>query len=87
MGTFNIQSTGDIQATCDKDFKPKNSQKGGTGRIQGKYTCVGSVSNPGGEGTTPTPTGSGAKKTGAASSLNVQAGALSFAGLAAAFFL
>ncbi|KAF2786664.1 hypothetical protein K505DRAFT_330199 [Melanomma pulvis-pyrius CBS 109.77] len=85
-GTFNIQSTGDIQNTCDTKFKPMSNQ-GGTSRIQGKYTCIGSVANPGGEGTTPTPTGSGAKKTGAASSLNVQAGALSFAGLAAAFFL
>jgi len=85
-GTFNIQSQGDIQGTCDSKFKPLSNQ-GGSGHIQGKYTCVGQVANPGGEGSSPTPTGSGAKKTNAASPLNVQAGALSFAGLAAALFL
>lgn len=85
IGTFNIQSTGDIQGTCDEQFKPLSTQ-GGSGRIQGKYTCVGKVINPGGEGTTPSTTG-GTSPTGAASSLNAQAGALSFAGFFAAFLL
>ncbi|KAF2648497.1 GPI-anchored cell wall organization protein Ecm33 [Lophiostoma macrostomum CBS 122681] len=80
-GSFNIQSTGDIQSTCDNSFKKlKDSSK-----IQGPYTCKGKVDQPGGEGSTPT-SGDGAKKSGAASPMNVQGGAV-FAGLAAALFL
>ncbi|KAF2117768.1 GPI-anchored cell wall organization protein Ecm33 [Lophiotrema nucula] len=82
-GAFNVQSTGDVQQTCDSDFKPLKDK----GKIQGKYFCQGSVANPGGEGTTPVATGAGAKKTGAASSLNVDANALGLIGLAAAFLL
>ncbi|KAF2002712.1 hypothetical protein P154DRAFT_135481 [Amniculicola lignicola CBS 123094] len=85
-GTFNIQSTGDIQATCDDTFKPLKSK----GKIQGSYTCVGAVANPGGEGTTPTVTGGSAKKTGApgaANNVQVQGAAMGLVGLAAAFLL
>jgi hypothetical protein len=81
-GAFNIQSTGDVQGTCDNTFKPLHDK----GKIQGKYFCQGSVANPGGQGTTPTVTGGQAKKTGAASALNVQGNAM-LVGLAAAFFL
>lgn len=85
-GAFNLQSTGDIQSTCDNTFKPLKSQ----GKIQGKYVCVGEVAKPGGEGTTPTVTGTGGttKKTGAASALNAPGNAaVGLMGLAAAFFL
>lgn len=81
-GAFNIQSTGDIQETCDTDFKPLKSKS----KIQGKYECVGSVEKPGGAGTTPTTTGANSKKTGAAVAVSVKSGSL-LAGLAAAFFL
>lgn len=81
-GAFNIQSTGDIQGTCDDTFEPMKDK----GKIQGEYDCFGSVENPGGEGTTPTQTGGNAKKTGAAVAINVENSAL-LAGLAAAFFL
>ncbi|KAF2707057.1 GPI-anchored cell wall organization protein Ecm33 [Pleomassaria siparia CBS 279.74] len=81
-GAFNIQSTGDIQSTCDNDFKALKSSQ----HIQGKYQCIGEVSNPGGLDSTPTATGSGSKKTGAASPLNVQTGALGL-GVFAAIFL
>jgi hypothetical protein len=81
-GAFNIQSTGDVQKTCDDTFSPLHKK----GKIQGNFVCVGRVENPGGEGSTPTVTGNGPKKTGAASAVHVQAGAL-LAGLAAVFFL
>ncbi|KAF2013756.1 hypothetical protein BU24DRAFT_424763 [Aaosphaeria arxii CBS 175.79] len=80
FGAFNLQSTGDID--CDKDFKPLKS----SGKIEGRYFCKGNVAKPGGEGTTPTVTGSGASKTNAASPANVGSNVL-MAGLAAAFFL
>lgn len=87
-GSFNIQSTGDIQKTCDEVFKPKS----GSGKpIRGKFQCVGQVSNPGNIDSTPTPTGSGSpstsKPTGAASSIHVQQGVLGLAGLAVIAFL
>ncbi|KAF2467122.1 GPI-anchored cell wall organization protein Ecm33 [Lindgomyces ingoldianus] len=83
-GAFNLQSTGDVQKECDDFFKPLKNK----GKIQGKFVCVGSVAKPGGEGTTPTVTGASAKKTGAASTLNVQSNAaMGLMGLAAAFFL
>jgi len=81
-GTFNIQSTGDVQGTCDKEFEPLKKN----GSIRGDFTCVGSAVNPGSQGTTPTVTGANAKKTNAASPLDVTAGSMLF-GLAAAFFL
>lgn len=81
-GAFNIQSTGDIQKTCDDVFKPLESKD----KIKGDYKCVGSVEKPGGEGTTPTQTAGNAKKTGAAVAISVENSAL-LAGLAAAFFL
>ena len=80
-GSFNIQSTGDIQGTCDSDFKKLKSSS----KIQGPYTCVGKVNNPGGEGTTPTSSADGSKKSGAASADKVQ-GSVLLAGLAAAMF-
>ncbi|KAF2269207.1 hypothetical protein CC78DRAFT_575308 [Lojkania enalia] len=83
-GTFNLQSTGDIQETCDNFFQPLKDKK----RIQGKFTCKGQVVNPGGEGTTPTPTaGGGSNPTGAASALNIDLTSFGLAGLAAAFLL
>lgn len=85
-GTFNIQSTGDIQGTCDDTFEPLKKKN----KIQGDFTCVGAVANPGGEGTTPTVTGGSAKKTGspgAAANVQVQGAALGLVGLAAAFLL
>lgn len=80
-GTFNIQSTGQVQDTCDDVFEPLKKN----GSIRGSFTCVGEVANPGGEGSTPTVTG-GPKKTNAATPLDVTSGSLLF-GLAAAFFL
>jgi len=82
-GSFNIQSTGDIQNTCDTVFKPMSGKQ-----IQGKYQCVGKVVNPGGIDNTPTTTGTGnnSKPTGAAASVQVQHGLLGLAGLAAAAF-
>ncbi|KAF2273199.1 uncharacterized protein EI97DRAFT_384044 [Westerdykella ornata] len=80
-GTFNIQSTGDVQGTCDDFFKPLKSK----GRIQGPFVCKGFVEKPGGEGTDPKVTGN-PKKTGSASTANAPASAL-LIGLAAAFFL
>lgn len=82
-GAFNIQSTGDIQQTCDSTFKPLKSK----GNIQGSYTCKGSVANPGGQGSTPIVTGSNGKPSGAASAVNLDSNMLGLAGLAAAFFL
>jgi hypothetical protein len=82
-GAFNIQSTGEVQETCDKVFEPLKDD----GTIRGEFFCKGFVANPGGEGTTPTVTGAGAKKTGnAAASLDVTGNAMLF-GIAAAFFL
>ncbi|KAF2184390.1 GPI-anchored cell wall organization protein Ecm33 [Zopfia rhizophila CBS 207.26] len=83
-GAFNLQSTGDVQGQCDDFFKPLSDKK----RIKGKFTCFGSVAKPGGQGTTPTVTGANSKKTGAASTLNVQKNAaMGLMGLAAAFFM
>lgn len=81
-GTFNIQSTGQVQKTCDDVFEPLKKN----GSIRGSFTCVGEVANPGGEGSTPTITGGQAKKTNGATPLDVTGGSLLF-GLAAAFFL
>jgi hypothetical protein len=82
-GSFNIQSTGDIQKTCDSVFKPMSGKQ-----IQGKYQCVGQVINPGGIDSKPSTTGTGGttKPTGAAASVHVQQGLLGFAGIAAAAF-
>ncbi|KAF2740693.1 GPI-anchored cell wall organization protein Ecm33 [Polyplosphaeria fusca] len=82
-GAFNLQSTGDIQKACDDSFQPLKDK----GKIQGNFVCKGSVANPGGEGSTPTVTGAGAKKTGAASALSIDTNALGLVGLAAAFLL
>lgn len=82
-GAFNIQSTGEVQETCDEVFEPLSKN----GSIKSnEFTCKGFVANPGGEGSTPTVTGAGAKKTNAATPLEVTGGSLLF-GLAAAFFL
>lgn len=81
-GAFNIQSTGDVQGTCDDVFTPLADKN----KIKGEFTCYGSVENPGGEGSTPVVTGSNPKKTGAASAVGVSGSAL-LAGLAAIFFL
>lgn len=81
-GTFNLQSTSDIEKICSDTFEPlhdKNKLKGN------KFVCKGDVDNPGTAGSTPT--GSNAKETGAASALNAHNGALGLAGLAAVFLL
>jgi hypothetical protein len=84
QGAFNIQSTGDVQGTCDDFFQPLHDKS----KIQGDFVCVGSVENPGGEGSDPGNKIDGDKKKGAASALNVQASAvLAGAGLLAAFFM
>lgn len=82
FGAFNLQSTGQLQETCDDTFEPLKKKD----RIKGKFLCKGSVANPGGEGTTPTVTGANADKTGAASVVQLGQNAM-LAGLAAAFFL
>ncbi|KAF2872556.1 hypothetical protein BDV95DRAFT_570058 [Massariosphaeria phaeospora] len=80
-GAFNLQSTGDVTEACNgyKSMKDKKA-------IKGKYFCEGKVETPGGEGT-----GSAGKnnddKEGAASSLNVQNGALALAAMAAVFLI
>lgn len=67
-GAFNIQSSENIDSTCSH-FK---SLSGSSNVIQGKFTCAGSQSNPGGAGTTPSGTsGSSASKTGAAGRMEV----------------
>jgi hypothetical protein len=84
QGAFNIQSTGDIQGTCDDYFSPLKDKS----KIQGDFVCVGRVEKPGGEGSDPGKKTDGDKKKSAASALNVQAGAvLAGAGLLAAFFM
>ncbi|KAK7555679.1 hypothetical protein IWX49DRAFT_570957 [Phyllosticta citricarpa] len=76
-GAFNIQSSENLDQTCSH-FK---SLSGSSNVIQGKFTCAGSQSNPGGAGSTPTGTsGSSASKTGAAGRLDV--GSPTYLGLA-----
>jgi hypothetical protein len=85
-GAFNLQSTGDIQDTCDKVFKPLKDKS----KIRGKFTCTGKVAKPGMEGSTPSVTGSaGTSKPsgGAASNVKIQGSALVGGFMAAAFFL
>jgi hypothetical protein len=83
-GAFNLQSTGDVQKTCDEFYKPLKSKD----KIQGKYECKGQVVTPGGQGTKPSTTGGKSTPTGAASTLDVQSNvAMGLFGLAAAFFL
>jgi len=82
-GAFNIQSTGQIQDTCDKTFQPLKAK----GNIHGSFTCKGEVANPGGQGTTPIVTGGHSKPSSAASAINLESNMIGLAGLAAAFFL
>jgi hypothetical protein len=81
-GTFTIKSTGDIQGTCDSDFKPLKDK----GKIRAAYKCQGKDADPNNPNSTPTGSGSGAKKTNAAVAVNMENSALMM-GLAAAFFL
>jgi len=84
-GAFNIQSTGDIQQTCDETFEPLHEK----GKFEGDFVCEGKLIKPAGEGEDPGKKADGADdKKGAASALNVQNSAiLAAAGLAAAFFM
>lgn len=82
-GAFNVQSTGDIQGTCDDVFEPLHSK----GKIEGDFVCEGKLISPGGEGEDPGKKADGSEdKKGAASSLQSSA-ILAAAGLAAAFFM
>jgi hypothetical protein len=83
-GAFNIQSSGDISKACSNFQSLKSSSV-----IKGSYQCAGLQSKPGGAGTTPTGTASGAKasKTGAAGRLDVSSGAvMGMSGVLAARF-
>jgi len=84
QGAFNIQSTGDLTKQCSHFSSLKDSSV-----IKGDYVCEGKVSNPGGAGTTPTSTATGAKasKTGAAGHVEISSMAvMGVSGLIAAFF-
>jgi hypothetical protein len=85
QGAFNIQSTGNLDESC----KIFDGQAGQNDVIKGKYTCAGTLSNPGGADSTPTSTG-GAKATkspGVAGHVEISSmAALSVSGLLAAFF-
>ncbi|OCK81807.1 hypothetical protein K432DRAFT_350312 [Lepidopterella palustris CBS 459.81] len=83
-GAFNIQSSGDLTKACANFQTLKSSSV-----IKGSYVCQGSVAKPGGAGTTPTPTSSGAatSKTGAAGRLDVSSSAvMGVSGILAAMF-
>ncbi|OCK93935.1 uncharacterized protein K441DRAFT_562830 [Cenococcum geophilum 1.58] len=83
-GAFNIQSSGDISKACSNFQSLKSSSV-----IKGSYQCAGLQSKPGGAGTTPTGTasGAGASKTGAAGRLDVSSGAvMGMSGVLAAMF-
>jgi hypothetical protein len=79
-GAFNLQSTGDIQGTCDDFYQPLKDD----GKLAGKYTCRGKLDDPGTAESTPT---SSSKPTGAASPLGVQNTYLGLTGLLAVFLL
>lgn len=75
-GTFNLQSSGNVTETC-ATYKSLKDKK----LIEGKYTCVGTVVDPGQQGHNPT-SQTGGNKASAASSSAVN-GALGLAALAA----
>lgn len=83
-GAFNMQSSGNLDDEC-ATFK---KESGSTNVIKGKFVCQGSVSKPGGAGTTPTATASGssASKTGAATVQVASVSLMGFSGLLAAIF-
>ena len=82
---FNIQSTGDIDKTCEEVFKPLSEK----GKIRGEYYCDGDL-NEDAVGNADTigddKSSKNDDKKGAASAFGVSSGAL-LAGLVAAFFL
>jgi ribosomal protein L28 len=80
IGAFNIQSSDNVTASCDK-YKPLKDKK----LIQGSYVCRGKLVNPSTEGTKPTD--QSGDKPGAASTLSATNGALGFAAMAAVFLL
>jgi hypothetical protein len=80
LGAFNIQSSGNVTATCGF-FKPLKEKK----FIKGKYVCEGTVVNPDVAGTDPKK--QNGDKTGAASTLSAMNGALGLAAMAAVVLL
>lgn len=81
MGTFNLQSTGNVTETCAfyEPLKKKNW-------IEGKFFCKGTLVDPGQQGSKPTEQ-DGSSQTGAATSLSAVNGALGLAAMAAVFLL
>lgn len=80
-----MQSSGDITDICNH-FKPLSGQNN---VIKGKFTCAGSLSKPGGAGTTPSATSSGSSsaRTGAAGRVDISStAAIGLSGVLAAMF-
>jgi hypothetical protein len=80
-GTFNLQSTGNVNESC-AFYQPLKDKK----LIEGKFFCKGKLVDPGQQGNKPT-SQSGSDKTGAATSLSAVNGALGLAAMAAVFLL
>lgn len=70
-GACNLQSTQDIDTTCNT-FNGLHS----SGTIQGKVTCAGKESNPGGLGSTPSSSSTSTQKGDAARDLYARSSAV-----------
>ncbi|KIV99268.1 hypothetical protein, variant [Verruconis gallopava] len=81
-GGFNLQSTGNITASCDVF----NNEHGQSSVIKGKYQCAGSLTNPGNSSTTATGSGSSSTKKSEAGDVRINAAAMGLSGLVAAMF-
>ncbi|KAK0755005.1 hypothetical protein B0T18DRAFT_386790 [Schizothecium vesticola] len=83
-GAFDLSSTGDIEKSCTEFKKIASAKDGGSGKIQGTYSCTSNNANANSDTSSTTGTGGGTSKPkpDAAAGLSLNTVLLGFAGLA-----
>jgi len=83
-GAFDLSSTGDIESSCTDLKKIASSKDGGSGKIQGTFSCTSNNENANSDTSSTTGTGGGSNKPkpDAAAGLSLNVALLGFAGLA-----
>lgn len=84
-GAFDLSSTGDIEKSCTDFKKIASAKDGGSGKIQGTFSCTSNNANANSDTSSTTGTGGGTSnkpKPDAAAGLSFNTALLGFAGLA-----
>jgi hypothetical protein len=83
-GAFDLSSTGDIEKSCDEFKKIAPSKAGGSGKIQGTFSCTSNNANANSDTSSTTGTGGGSSKPkpDGAAGLSLNTAFLGLAGLA-----